>query len=122
MYVIITNGKFKKEYHCNKEVDVDEYIEFLLDSNEGFTFDSSIPDKIYECRFKTMKNIYWDKDSKVPDIMWNFHHGNTSTDDLVLLLNEMDRRLIQLWDKVTFERKHNLLNHHLLHDKSKEIK
>lgn len=52
--------------------------------------------------FRT-KDIYWDG-LTIPNIMEKLKNEEIS-DDLKLLLTELDRRLIQLWDKVVFERK-----------------
>ena len=34
-----------------------------------------------------------------------------SHEDLVKLVNALDKRLVRLWDKVTFEREHNLVSY-----------
>ncbi len=55
-------------------------------------------------------DIYWD-DSSMPSLMNKFKSDSIDVDELKLLVLELDRRLIQLWDKVTFERKHGLVDY-----------
>lgn len=63
--------------------------------------------------FQTLRSAkaYWSPDRPdiiaalkvAPEVMCNA--------DLVQLIRELDRRLIQLWDKVTFERDHDLVDY-----------
>ena len=55
--------------------------------------------------YKTRK-IYWTEDSKIPGIM-DKPFSELSNEELKLLVLELDRRLIQFWDKVHFENRIN---------------
>ena len=46
---------------------------------------------------------YWSPDSPVADII-TMDPERLPRESLLLLVSELDRRFIQLWDKVTFER------------------
>lgn len=46
-------------------------------------------------------DAYWDPGSNIPD-------------EAAELVRELDRRFMQLWDKVTFESKHNLVDYEKL--------
>jgi hypothetical protein len=49
---------------------------------------------------------YWAPDSPVADII-TMDPERLPRESLLLLVSELDRRFIQLWDKVQFERKQN---------------
>ena len=56
-------------------------------------------------------NIHWDpKDQRIVDIMngGEIKLDYMDKDDVKYLITELDRRLVQLWDKVIFERKQDV--------------
>jgi len=57
---------------------------------------------------------YWDPDK--PDIVSALSSNVDSLDkeSLISLVRELDRRFIQLWDKVSFEQEHGLLDYEKL--------
>lgn len=55
-------------------------------------------------------DIYW-ADDHIKTLMNKFKADSIDIDELKLLVSELDRRLIQLWDKVTFENKHCLVDY-----------
>ena len=46
---------------------------------------------------------YWAPESKVPELLKS-EPKDLSHEQLVLLVNELDRRFMQLWDKVSYEK------------------
>jgi len=109
MYILITNEKFLLEFHCQDD-ELDSKIDSLLKKHNGFKLHMVIPDYIREFKLKS-RDIYWSPDSKAPEIIDNVSGNNTSIPDLLYLISELDRRLIQLWDKVAFENKHGLVDY-----------
>lgn len=109
MYILITNDKFQLQFHC-EDNEVDSKIDYLLKKHKGFKLQVVIPDYIYDLKLKS-RNIYWPNDSRVPEILDGVGYRDTSVNDLLYLISELDRRLIQLWDKVTFENKHGLVDY-----------
>lgn len=65
--------------------------------------------------FRT-RDIYWDS-NKVPDLMDAMKDRELDKDEIEFMLKEFDRRLIQFWDKVEFERKHGLVDYTKLENK-----
>ncbi|AME28651.1 hypothetical protein [Burkholderia sp. PAMC 26561] len=63
--------------------------------------------------FQTLRSAkaYWSSDR--PDVLSALKVAPEllSNADLVHLIRELDRRFIQLWDKVTFERDHDLVDY-----------
>lgn len=60
------------------------------------------------------KNAYWDEGR--PEIIESLNQNpkNLEKDALVALVLELDRRFMQLWDKVKFERENNLVDYEKL--------
>lgn len=52
---------------------------------------------------------YWSPDSPVADII-TMDPERLPRESLLLLVRELDRRFMQLWDKVQFERNQKTLN------------
>jgi hypothetical protein len=48
--------------------------------------------------------VYWAPDSPVADII-TMNPERLPRESLLLLISELDRRFMQLWDKVQFERR-----------------
>lgn len=57
------------------------------------------------------KSIYWSPDNKRIETILRQDVESLSEKDKVYLIKELDRRLIQFWDKVAYERKNNLVNY-----------
>lgn len=63
-----------------------------------------------EGQLRTLKsNVYWE-DNEVKALS-NKTIDEMSKDELKFILKQLDRRFIQLWDKVIFERINNLTNY-----------
>lgn len=66
-------------------------------------------------------NAYWDENNELKDIISGSKGGNgfrgnidldmLSSDEKDLLIIELDRRFSQLWDKVCFESKNELIDY-----------
>ena len=54
-------------------------------------------------------NAHWDE-GKVKELLKKAPE-ELEQDEAVLLIRELDRRFMQLWDKVTFEREHGLIDY-----------
>jgi len=63
--------------------------------------------------FQTLRSAsaYWSSDRPDTIAALKVAPEVLSNDDLVQLIRELDRRFIQLWDKVTFERRHDLVDY-----------
>lgn len=63
-------------------------------------------------KLKTSK-IYWDKkDDTIQEIIKSGIVLNNLSNDQIHLIKELDRRLFQLWHKVSYEREKNLIIYH----------
>lgn len=60
------------------------------------------------------KVAYWSKDQKEIIHSLNQSPENLDRESLINLVRELDRRFIQLWDKVAFERERNLVDYERL--------
>ena len=49
------------------------------------------------------RNIYWDPDNAAVQAALKLSPDDMSREQLILMVRELDRRTIQLWDKVIFE-------------------
>lgn len=56
------------------------------------------------------QNAYWEEHSQVAELL-KLDPRDLSDDQKLLVIVELDRRFMQLWDKVKFERAHNLVNY-----------
>ena len=59
------------------------------------------------------KYAYWDPDSEIINLLDKPPEDMTKK-ELEVLVKELDRRFMQLWDKVVFERENNLVKYELL--------
>lgn len=55
------------------------------------------------------RNAHWDE-GKVKELLQK-PPEELDKDEVMLVLRELDRRFMQLWDKVTFEREHGLVDY-----------
>lgn len=55
-------------------------------------------------------DAYWEPGSNVPDLLKR-DLRTLRPDEVVELVTELDRRFMQLWDKVAFEQKHGLVDY-----------
>lgn len=72
---------------------------------------------IYEPQPLRCRDIHWNDDKPKIKVAIQLAPEHMTHDVLVAVAREMDRRLMQLHDKVVFERDHNLVNYGLLHPK-----
>ncbi len=56
---------------------------------------------------KSAKMFQHPESPQIPDVI----KEDVTKEDLLILLQELDRRCGQLWDKVTFERAHGLVDY-----------
>jgi len=57
------------------------------------------------------KNAYWSADKPEVIDALEIPPEKMSNEQLLLVVRELDRRFMQLWDKVIFERQHNLVDY-----------
>ena len=57
------------------------------------------------------KEIYWDNDKPLIIDALKIAPENMNKETLVQVIREMDRRLMQLWDKVSYEKEKGYINY-----------
>jgi hypothetical protein len=73
---------------------------------------------LYEPQPLRCRTVHWNDDKPKVKIALNLAPEHMTHDVLVEVARELDRRFMQLHDKVVFERDHNLVNYGLLNPKT----